>query len=219
MPTPGSNSAHTDPERAPSIPIGNLGRAASVRRARPMSEQYTATSGGSSPSANSLVSQMYHGGGGGGANGPASPPLGPARSQSFFSPGGMGGNPNAAARHPSAGYRHHRHSGSGGYAASVSGAGIRSSDASSTASGDSGDVATVVSSPGHSPSRASSIHSATTLAGNKPRPLRLVQEKEDAVKAEAAANKRASWMPWANWGNKDGAVAKKDDGATSPIRE
>ena len=92
-----------------------------------------------------------------------------------------------------------------------------SSDASSTTSGDSGDVATV-SSQSQSPSRAPSEKS-TTFVGNKPRPLRLVQENSDAVKADAAS-KRASWMPW-GWGaNGAAAAAKKDDGlAESVIRE
>jgi hypothetical protein len=163
-----------------------------------MSEQFT------SSGAASLVSQMYHGG-----SGPSSPPLGPARSQSFFSPGSIG-NPNAAARYPSG----HAYSNSGSHSASGNFPGMRSSDASSTTSGDSGDIATV-SSPGHSPSRASSVHSTTTFTGNKPKPLRLVQENSESVKPEA--NKRASWMPW-GWGSS--AAGKKEDlAAFEPTRE
>ncbi|KAJ6440307.1 M protein, serotype 2.1 precursor [Purpureocillium lavendulum] len=74
MPTPSAaNSAHTDPETAPSIPIGNLGRSASTRRSRPQSDQFTGA-------AASLVGQMYKG-----PEGPASPTLGnPRHSHSFF---------------------------------------------------------------------------------------------------------------------------------------
>lgn len=62
VPTIGSvHSAHTDPDTAPSIPIGNLGRSASTRRSRPQSDQFTG--------AVSLVSQMYRG-----PDGPATPP-------------------------------------------------------------------------------------------------------------------------------------------------
>ncbi|TQS31909.1 hypothetical protein Golomagni_07794, partial [Golovinomyces magnicellulatus] len=73
MPPPSmTKSAHTDPERAPSIPIGNLGRSASVRRSRPQSEQFGNAAG--------LVGQMYKGG-----EVPASPTLGSNRhSHNFF---------------------------------------------------------------------------------------------------------------------------------------
>lgn len=77
-----SNTDHTNPDKAPSIPIG-LGRSASTRRARPQSDQFTGAA--------SLVGQMYRG-----PDGPLSPPLStPRHSQTFF------GNPNAAARIPS----------------------------------------------------------------------------------------------------------------------
>ncbi|OAQ82691.1 M protein, serotype 2.1 precursor [Purpureocillium lilacinum] len=67
-----ASSAHTDPETAPSIPIGNLGRSASTRRSRPQSDQFTGAA--------SLVGQMYKG-----PDGPASPTLGnPRHSHSFF---------------------------------------------------------------------------------------------------------------------------------------
>ncbi|KAH6609540.1 m [Trichoderma cornu-damae] len=68
----------TDPEKAPSIPIG-LGRA--NRRSRPASDQF--------PGAASLVSQMYRG-----PDGPASPPLVNQRhSHAFFPTAGVIGNP------------------------------------------------------------------------------------------------------------------------------
>ncbi|TKW56515.1 hypothetical protein CTA1_2410 [Colletotrichum tanaceti] len=164
------NSAHTDPETAPSIPIGNLTRSSSTRRARPMSEQFTGVN---------LVNQMYRG-----PDGPISPPLGsprtPRTSQTFF-----GGNPNAAARAPS------------GQQAPTAGnfPGMRSE--TSSTSGDSNDLTTP---PSQSPPR-SHHEKQTTFAGNKPRPLRLVQENNEA---KLENNKRTSWIGWASgWGKKD----------------
>ncbi|OLN85962.1 hypothetical protein CCHL11_05371 [Colletotrichum chlorophyti] len=164
-----ANSAHTDPETAPRIPIGNLTRSSSTRRSRPMSEQFTGAH---------LVNQMYRG-----PDGPISPPLGsprtPRSSQTFF-----GGNPNAAARAPS------------GQQAPTAGnfPGMRSE--TSSTSGESGGITTP---PSQSPPR-SHHEKQTTFAGNKPRPLRLVQENNDAKQE----NKRSSWMGWASgWGKKD----------------
>lgn len=164
---PAANSALTDPDTAPSIPFG-LSRSTSVR-SRPRSEQYT---GGAA----SVVNQMYRGN-----NGQISPPLQgpqtPRHSQSFFAPPAVGGNPNAAHRVPSSGQ--------------VSGnfPGMRSD--TSSISGDSGDVNTP---PSVSPPR--NHEKTTTFAGNKPRPLRLVQDRSKAGTAEDVANKRASWMGW-----------------------
>ena len=163
---PTPNSALTDPDTAPSIPFG-LSRSTSVRT-RPRSEQYT---GGAA----SVVNQMYRGN-----TGQISPPLQgpqtPRHSQSFFAPPSMGGNPNAAHRVPSAGQ--------------VSGnfPGMRSD--TSSQSGESGDVNTP---PSVSPPR--NHEKSTTFAGNKPRPLRLVQDRTKTG-PEDAANKRASWMGW-----------------------
>ncbi|KFA67005.1 hypothetical protein S40285_06271 [Stachybotrys chlorohalonatus IBT 40285] len=68
---------HTNPDKAPSIPIGNLNRTASTRRTRPQSEQFTGAA--------NLVSQMYRG-----PEGPASPTLSnPRHSQSFFAAGNV----------------------------------------------------------------------------------------------------------------------------------
>jgi hypothetical protein len=49
----------------------------------------------------------------------------------------------------------------------------------------------------------------TTFAGNKPRPLRLVQENAEATAAANAA-KRQSWVGWAA-----SAFAKKEDGTAA----
>ncbi|UKZ75194.1 hypothetical protein TrVFT333_002870 [Trichoderma virens FT-333] len=68
---------HTDPEKAPSIPIG-LGRI--NRRSRPVSDQF--------PGAASLVSQMYRG-----PDSPASPPLNQRHSHAFFPTAGVIGTP------------------------------------------------------------------------------------------------------------------------------
>jgi hypothetical protein len=132
-----------------------------------------------------VVNQMYKG------NGQTSPPLHgpqtPRHSQSFFAPPAAGGNPNAAARVPSG----------------TQVTGNFPGETSST-SGDSGEVSTP---PSNSPPRP---EKATTFAGNKPRPLRLVQENPDQRKVsdDETRNKRASWMGWAS-----SAFGKKDEGA------
>jgi hypothetical protein len=73
---------------------------------------------------------------------------------------------------------------------------------SSSISGESGDVST----PGNSPPR---LEKATTFAGNKPRPLRLVQENPDMKLNEEANNKRSSWIGWA-FGKKEETVPSED---------
>lgn len=171
-------SALNNPDTAPSIPIG-LGRSQSTARrpGRPMSEQLTGAAG--------IVNAMYKG-----PDGPLSPALSTAsssarHSQTFFTGGG---------RVPSA-----------SVAASSSGSagnfpGMRSE--TSSVSGDSAaDGTPSTTSAGASPPR-STVDRSTTLAGNKPRPLRLVQENHDSQRAE---NKRASWIGWAQsaWSKKD----------------
>ncbi|KAJ4022399.1 hypothetical protein NW752_000396 [Fusarium irregulare] len=170
---PSTSSDHTDPDKAPSIPIG-LSRSTSTRRSpRPQSDQYTGAA--------SLVSQMYRG-----PDGPVSPPLGtPRHSQTFFSPPNNSGNPNAAARVPS------------GASVATSGnfPGMRSE--TSSLSGDSGELS-MSTPPSQSPPRNHSDRHTTSFAGGKPRPLRLVQENQDAVKE----NKRSSWYSPFTWGAK-----------------
>ncbi|CAJ2503268.1 Uu.00g106620.m01.CDS01 [Anthostomella pinea] len=170
-------SAHSNPETAPSIPIGH-GRSQSARRgARPLSEQYT------NGSAAGIVNAMYKG-----PDGPLSPALSnPRNSQGFFrTPSGAGA--------PSAGNF----------------PGMRSE--TSSVSGDSASVGDGTSTS-QSPPRAGSGHGgekSTKFEGNKPRPLRLVQENSDKTE-----NKRASWIGWASQ-----AWTKKEDGsANEPIRE
>ncbi|PKS07543.1 hypothetical protein jhhlp_006147 [Lomentospora prolificans] len=173
------NSIHNNPETAPKIPIGNLTRSTSVRRSRPMSEQFTGAGG-------SMLNQRYRG-----PDGPASPTFSePRRSQTFFSPGGLS---NAGARSPSG-----QHAPSSGNFP-----GMRSE--TSSISGDSGDIITP---PSQSPPRPGQGDKATTFGGNKPRPLRLLQEQE-SVKPDTA-NKRASWMGWAS-----GWTGKKEEGAAT----
>lgn len=178
---PAAHSAHSNPDTAPSIPIG-LGRSQSTRRVRPMSEQYTGAA--------SVVNQMYKG-----PDGPLSPTL--RSSRDFF---------NTPQRERNA---------SGATAASVPGnfPGSMRSETSSV-SGDSssmatGDKDTIVSTPNQSPPREHKRVTQTFAAGNKPRPLRLVQENNEA---QAAANKRQSWI--GGWFAGVGA-AKKDE-AISP---
>lgn len=174
---PLANSAHTNPDTAPSIPIG-LGRTQSTRRiSRPMSEQYTGAA--------SVVNQMYKG-----PDGPLSPTL--RSSRDFFSS------------------QQRERQTSGATAASVPGnfPGSMRSETSSV-SGDSSttgyDKETVSSTPNASPPREREKKVTQSFAaGNKPRPLRLVQEKDEA---QAAANKRQSWI--GGWFA--GVGAKKDE--------
>ncbi|TGO49801.1 hypothetical protein BOTNAR_0417g00100 [Botryotinia narcissicola] len=168
-----------DPETAPSIPFG-VGRSSSVRQGvRPKSEQYTG--GGAS-----IVNQMYRGG-------QTSPPLHgpqtPRHSQTFFGNGPMAGKPTS--RHPSLGQ----------VPTAGNFPGLKSE--TSSISGDSGEVSTPPST--NSPPRKE----ARKFAGNKPKPLQLVQDKEEEEKTKA---KRASWMGWA-FGS--AGAQKKEDGVAS----
>ncbi len=175
-------AAISNPDTAPSIPIG-LARSTSTRRARPMSDQYTSV-----PGAASIVNAMYKGPSA--ADGPLSPSL--RSSQTFFLPQGAGNR--ASSGGPG--------SNSGNFP------GMRSE--TSSTSGDSvaapGDVGTPSSQS--SPPR-SHQEKSTTFAGNKPRPLRLVQENAEAT-AAANASKRQSWVGWAA-----SAFAKKEDGSVA----
>ncbi|KAI5859726.1 hypothetical protein GGS23DRAFT_607327 [Durotheca rogersii] len=176
-------SAVSNPDTAPSIPIG-LGRSHSTARripVRPMSEQLTGAAG--------IVNAMYKGP----LDGPLSPTLSSRssrHSQGFFSPTSSGGvmTPRTTG-------------GSTGSAGNFPG--MRSE--TSSVSGDSAaEVATPTTASASPPRPASTYEKSTyeksTLAGRKPRPLRLVQETADAARAD----KRSSWMGWASgWGRKD----------------
>lgn len=181
---PAAHSALTDPETAPSIPFG-LARSSSFRTGRPMSEQYTG-------SAANVVNQMYKGG-------PSSPlygPQSPRQSQSFFAPTQASGNPNAAHRVPSAGQ----------VPTAGNFPGMKSESSSSSV--DSGEINTP---PNQSPPRA---EKTTTFAGNKPRPLRLVQDHPENARQVSGENKRASWMGWASQ-----MIGKNAEGGGESIRE
>ena len=197
QPPPSSHSAVSDPDTAPSIPFG-LNRSSSFRTGgRPKSEQYT---GGAA----SVVNQMYKGG-------QASPPLHgpqtPRHSQSFFAPPPTTGNPNAAHRVPSTGQ----------VATTGNFPGMKSE--TSSTSGDSGDVSTP---PSQSPPRGGGGgEKATTFAGNKPRPLRLVADHPENMRKTSAeedkAAKRQSWMGW--FGKKEDAPGAAIGGSEEVIKE
>ncbi|KAJ2902076.1 putative m serotype protein [Zalerion maritima] len=181
-----ASSAHTDPERAPSIPLPGLGRSTSVRRSRPMSEQFIGAA--------SVVNQMYRGPEG---NGTTSP--------SLVSPRSSTAGPFFPKRSSS------------GAAVATSGnfPGMKSETSSTISSGDStnaadGTSASATSAPGGSPPRSRDHHEKMmTFGGNKPRPLRLVQENNESIQT---TNKRASWFGWMN-------VKKEDSAPSDPIRE
>lgn len=160
-------SAHHNPETAPSIPISGLGRSHSTRRlGRPMSEQLTGAAG--------IVNAMYKG-----PDGPLSPTLSTTSS--------------SAARHSQT-FFSNRTSSSMANGSAGNFPGMRSE--TSSVSGDSAADGTTgtMTTASQSPPRTVGGYEKSTLAGNKPRPLRLVQEKDEKERIE---NKRASWMGWA----------------------
>ncbi len=137
----------------------------------------------------SVVNAMYKGSDGG----PLSPTL--RSSQTVFAPSAPS---STGQRTPS-----------GTVPMSTSGnfPGMKSDSSSTSGESAGGDVTTP---PSQSPPRH---HEKTAFTGTKPRPLRLVQENPDSVKAD---NKRASWMGWA-FGKKDEAGLTGSPGET--IRE
>ncbi|APA11948.1 hypothetical protein sscle_08g067180 [Sclerotinia sclerotiorum 1980 UF-70] len=170
------STLNQDPETAPSIPFG-VGRSSSVRQGvRPKSEQYTGSGA-------SIVNQMYRGG-------QTSPtlhgPQTPRHSQTFFGAGPMNGKPAS------------RHTSLSNVPTVGNFSGLRSE--TSSISGDSGEVSTPPST--YSPPRKE----ARKFAGNKPKPLQLVQDKEEEEKKA----KRGSWMGWAFGG---AAAQKKEESA------
>lgn len=210
QPQPGG---FADPETAPSIPIG-LARTQSLlggigRRGpggRPMSEQFTGAGGVGGAG---VVHQMYRGG----AADPTSPT---ARAQNFFAPGGSGARAPSQGHSPLAARPSSATDGEAGAGRGGNFPGSMHSETSSTSESD--DVATggAPSPPNQaSPPRpsAASIHTAGSgspehplgqgksstmfVGGNKPRPLRLVQENDTSAANAAAQNKRASWIGWA----------------------
>ncbi|EFX02640.1 m serotype protein [Grosmannia clavigera kw1407] len=190
-------SAHSHPDTAPSIPI-SLSRSTSVRRQRPMSEQYVRHGGMSGPSAASVINAMYKG-----PDGPLSPSF---RNSGYLFGGVNGANGGTGG---SGGPNSSRSSIHGPRspalpALSTSGnfPGMRSETSSV-----SGDWDSISSPKSLSPPRQME---KTSFTGSKPRPLRLVQENTDLVKVDLGVNKRASWIGWAFGG-------KKDDGSHSPM--
>lgn len=185
---PATNSALTDPNTAPSIPFGLHRTSSSNKKRRPMSEQLHT-------GAANVVNQMYRG--------PMSPPLPhgpqtPRHSASFFAPPAPAGNPNAAARKPSATSVPTVSSVAGNFPGEKRGE--RSETSSLNSSGD------VTTPPSTSPPRSEKDPSEkrTSFAGGKPRPLRLVQENTEK---EDNANKRASWFGWIG-GKKDESASE-----------
>lgn len=183
----------TDPDTAPSIPIAPMGltRSTSVRRSsRPMSEQITGAGGAGGPN---LVNALYRGPD---TSGQFSPTLG--RAQTFFSGQNHRTSSGGASVPPQASSGNFP-----GEASSVSGDG----DSVGGEGGGGGGGGAGASQPSLSPPRSERERKegggGATFAGNKPRPLRLVQENAAVQEKE---NKRASWIGWA-WG----AGGKKDE--------
>lgn len=179
----------TDPDTAPSIPLAHPGltRSNSSRRNRPASEQYSSSTHGHGPN---LVNALYKGPPDGN-HGQFSPSL--RSTQAFFTGtstttprhssynGGNGGNPGAAIPHAAS---------SGNFPGEASG----STSGDSVSGGDNVPGAEMSPPPMPSPPRSEKeMSKGATFAGNKPRPLRLVQENA----APVMDNKRASWFGWA----------------------
>ncbi|KHJ30064.1 putative m serotype protein [Erysiphe necator] len=169
-----SHSLVTDQGTAPSIPF-NLHRSNNHRNIRPHSEQFTG-------SASIAVSQMLR-------YGPISPPI----------QGGLSPRHSSAAAVPPTpvGHQNNTQSNPSIRQSSISSNCPGTISESSCTSSEGSDLNTP---PTNSPPR---IEKATTFAGNKPRPLRLLQEtgpSEAARRSEEAAAKlakRSSWMGWA----------------------
>ncbi|KAJ4302415.1 hypothetical protein N0V88_002559 [Collariella sp. IMI 366227] len=199
-----TSAAISNPDTAPSIPIGLNRSASTATRRSPLSDQYTSV-----PGAASIVNAMYKGpNGGSGADGPLSPPplfpdLLPPQGPGNRTSGGAisSGNfpacgPRQVAPAATPSRRDHRHG-----------------------HHEHGHRRRRLEFPAALPPRSLHHHekSMSTFGGNKPRPLRLVQETQDAAAAaakEAAnANKRQSWVGWA------GSVfsAKKEDGSAGDV--
>ncbi|KAK3953768.1 hypothetical protein QBC32DRAFT_110888 [Pseudoneurospora amorphoporcata] len=198
-----SSPITTNPDTAPSIPIG-LGRSASgtgARRVRPLSEQY-------GPGA-SVASAMYNKNTGVAPSSAsqysrdeAASPLSPTMRTSggsFFN-----SNPNRSSTSTFPGTVRNSET---------------SSDTQSIRSSITGYGREDMSTASHSPPRSHHEKPATTFAGNKPRPLRLVQEnaaaEEAARHAQAQQNKRTSWIGWAFGGAGGGAGGGRKDSVTA----
>jgi hypothetical protein len=191
----------TNPDTAPSIPIAPIGltRSTSVRRTRPMSEQFTAVNGGAAPN---LVNALYRGPATD-ANGQFSPSLG--RAQTFFS----------GQRVPSSGTTINPppQASSGNFPGESSGS-VSGDGDSVGETGGGGATSPPSMSPPRSEREKREGGGGATFAGNKPRPLRLVQENAAAQEKE---NKRASWIGWA-WGGGSGG-GRKDESGFGDIKE
>ncbi|KAK4237763.1 hypothetical protein C8A03DRAFT_34236 [Achaetomium macrosporum] len=185
-----ASSAISNPDTAPSIPIG-LTRSASTRRSRPMSEQYTGAA--------SIVNAMYKGPAA--VDGPLSPSL--RSSQTFFNlPQGAGNRTSASTSGNFPGMKSETSSTSGESVSAATSNEVRSTSSSA--------------SPTQSPPRSVHHHEkGATFAGNKPRPLRLVQETAEAAAAAANANRRQSWLGFLGGGF--GGGGKKEDTTTSGV--
>jgi hypothetical protein len=189
---PSANTAHNNPETAPSIPIG-LSRSTSTRQrgtGRPMSEQFFGHAG--------IVNAMYKGPDGALSPTLSNPLSNPRNSAQYFS---GTGTPRAV---------------SSGNGAPTAGNFPGMPSETSSVSGDSaGDGNSASQSPPRTMGSSHSVHAekqGATFAGNKPRPLRLLQENPDMKNADSQ-NKRASWMGWAQqaWTKKqeDGEVIRE----------
>ena len=188
---PQQPSAHSNPDTAPRIPIA-LGKQA-ARRSRPMSEQFVGAAG--------VVNAMYKG-----PDGPLSPTLSnPRHSQSIFSSPRMA---SSAATTPTTSGPAGNFPGSmRSETSSVSGDSAADGDGTNRSVGTPSTAASMTQSPPRgSHSSTHSGETSTTIAGNKPRPLRLVQETAEAAAAAAkqeSMNKRQSWMGWSPWAKRD----------------
>ncbi|SPN97327.1 uncharacterized protein DNG_00841 [Cephalotrichum gorgonifer] len=180
MPT-STNSVHNNPETAPKIPIGNLTRSTSVRRARPMSEQFTGGHGGTS----GLLGQRYRG-----ADGPGSPTFSePRRSQTYF---GTAGSRSPSGQHAAA-------PSSGNFP------GMRSETSSM-----SGDSADVVTPPSQSPPRHSDKGTTFTGNKVRPLRLLQEQEppKTSDTNKRASWINWSGWGPKKDEAPPSGAIAE-----------
>lgn len=198
-PAPSSNveSITSNPDTAPSIP---LGRSQSVRMSSGNYTHRRSTSEWSS--AATVVSNMYRGPVPAPSSGPTSPGIVSPRS-SFF---GVPVNPSS--RVPSAASNGPRASVDENRVPPVNGTmeGVSTSDA--------GGVNIDTPSPPRSTASSFDRAGGSVMAGNKMRPLRLVQETAEAEAEATARNKAANRGSWiAGWFNKGGERPVSDGSA------
>jgi hypothetical protein len=217
---PAPHSAITDPDTAPSIPFG-LNRSTSVRQGHGQGRPQSL----GMPGAAGIVNQMYR------PSAPlGSPPLNgpqtPRSSMGFFAPAATARQLSSSSTVSVSGTfpgGHHGRDASGSSVSTVDSPGdVSTPPKSSPRAPSESHRGTDGSSPPRAARDRDGEREKTAFAGNKPRPLRLVQENAAAAAAAEGSggllggNKRGSWYGWATGGLLAG-TRKKDEGVAAEM--